>query len=181
MTPADTYVLHQPHLQRTGRRQELLAGPMLYGLAHVGLTVAAWRSSPAAAAGLAALCAGDGAADLGGRCDTDVGFPLLAQAPAGLQQHETLPLCFDQCTHEMALCIACSECLHVYVRSSGTAVDRADLCLLPAVLLHCRAWAARVGAQAGRLPHNKAKVCLPDLTLHAALSHNAAGMSNCTG
>jgi hypothetical protein len=69
--PPDTFVLHQFYLQRTGRRQELLAGPMLYGLAHVGLTVAAWRSSPAAAAGLAALCAGDGAADLGGRCDTD--------------------------------------------------------------------------------------------------------------
>ncbi|KAF6263183.1 hypothetical protein COO60DRAFT_1698945 [Scenedesmus sp. NREL 46B-D3] len=71
---------------RTGRRQELLAGPLLYGLAHVALTVAAWRSSPAAAAGLAALCAGDGAADLGGR-----------------------------------------------------------------------AWAARMGLQSGRLPHNKAK------------------------
>jgi hypothetical protein len=53
--------------QRTGQRHELLAGPMLYGLAHVALTVAAWRSSPAAAAGLAALCAGDGAADIGGR------------------------------------------------------------------------------------------------------------------
>uniref|UniRef100_A0A383VFP1 Phytol kinase n=1 Tax=Tetradesmus obliquus TaxID=3088 RepID=A0A383VFP1_TETOB len=52
---------------RTGQRQELLAGPMLYGLAHVALTLVAWRSSPASAAGLAALCAGDGAADVGGR------------------------------------------------------------------------------------------------------------------
>jgi hypothetical protein len=75
----DTFALHQFHLQRTGRRQELLAGPMLYGLAHVGLTVAAWRSSPAAAAGLAALCAGDGAADLGGRCEPDVVAARLQQ------------------------------------------------------------------------------------------------------
>ena len=46
-------------LQRTGQRRELLAGPTLYGVSHVLLTVLAWRSHPAAAAGLATLCAGE--------------------------------------------------------------------------------------------------------------------------
>lgn len=45
-------------MQRTGKRDELLGGPTLYGVSHAVLTVAAWRTSPAAAAGLAALCAG---------------------------------------------------------------------------------------------------------------------------
>lgn len=44
--------------QRSGRRRELLAGPTLYGLAHVALTILAWRTSPAGVAGLSALCAG---------------------------------------------------------------------------------------------------------------------------
>eukprot|EP00879_Flechtneria_rotunda_P012203 GHRR01012744.1.p1 GENE.GHRR01012744.1~~GHRR01012744.1.p1 ORF type:complete len:223 (+),score=75.04 GHRR01012744.1:674-1342(+) len=64
-------ITYEPRLvagtARTGQREELLAGPTLYGLAHVLLTVIAWRNNPPAAAGLAALCAGDGLADVLGR------------------------------------------------------------------------------------------------------------------
>jgi hypothetical protein len=45
-------------LQRSGRRQELLRGPLLYGCAHVALTLAFWRQHPAGLLGVAALCAG---------------------------------------------------------------------------------------------------------------------------
>lgn len=54
-------------LQRTGRRQELLGGPVLYGLVHTGLVVVAWRSHPAAVLALTAVCWGDGLADVVGR------------------------------------------------------------------------------------------------------------------
>jgi hypothetical protein len=45
-------------LQRSGQRQELLRGPLLYGCSHVALTLAFWRENPAAVLGIAALCAG---------------------------------------------------------------------------------------------------------------------------
>lgn len=45
-------------LQRSGHRQELLRGPLLYGCAHVALTLAFWRQHPAGLLGIAALCAG---------------------------------------------------------------------------------------------------------------------------
>eukprot|EP00878_Enallax_costatus_P027661 GHUV01029803.1.p1 GENE.GHUV01029803.1~~GHUV01029803.1.p1 ORF type:complete len:122 (+),score=15.04 GHUV01029803.1:402-767(+) len=64
-------ITHEPKLvagtARTGDRRELLGGPALYGLSHVILTIVAWRNHPAAAAGIAALCAGDGMADVCGR------------------------------------------------------------------------------------------------------------------
>jgi hypothetical protein len=44
--------------QRSGQRQELLRGPLLYGCSHVALTLAFWRENPAAVLGIAALCAG---------------------------------------------------------------------------------------------------------------------------
>eukprot|EP00775_Hariotina_reticulata_P001450 gene1450-1792_t len=63
-------VTNEPRLvagtARSGQRQELLTGPTFYGLAHVVLTLLAWRSAPAVA-GIAALCAGDGLADIVGR------------------------------------------------------------------------------------------------------------------
>ncbi|GFR43484.1 hypothetical protein Agub_g4570 [Astrephomene gubernaculifera] len=52
---------------RSGRRQELLAGPLLYGAVQVLLTSAFWRSSPSGVAALAILCFGDGTAELVGR------------------------------------------------------------------------------------------------------------------
>lgn len=45
-------------LQRSGQRQELLRGPLLYGCSHVALTLAFWRENPAGVLGIAALCAG---------------------------------------------------------------------------------------------------------------------------
>lgn len=52
---------------RSGQRQELLRGPLLYGCSHVALTLVFWRENPAAVLGIAALCAGDGLADIFGR------------------------------------------------------------------------------------------------------------------
>ena len=56
-----------PVIQRTGDRRELLTGPALYGLTHVLATLVFWRGSPAGAAGLAVLCAGDGLAEVIGK------------------------------------------------------------------------------------------------------------------
>ncbi len=54
-------------MSRTGRREELLRGPLLYGLVFVVLTVRYGRTSPAAVAALMMLCGGDGLADIVGR------------------------------------------------------------------------------------------------------------------
>lgn len=54
-------------LQRQGRRQELLQGPVLYGLAIVACTVYFWRTTPAGIMGIAVLCVGDGMAEVIGR------------------------------------------------------------------------------------------------------------------
>lgn len=48
--------------QRTGRREELLRGPLYYAIAHVAVTLALWRGSPAGVLALAMLCGGDGLA-----------------------------------------------------------------------------------------------------------------------
>ena len=53
--------------QRSGRREELLSGPLLYGLVHSLLTVVFFTASPAGAIAVAVLCWGDGAAELAGR------------------------------------------------------------------------------------------------------------------
>ncbi|EFJ53153.1 hypothetical protein VOLCADRAFT_55632 [Volvox carteri f. nagariensis] len=52
---------------RGGTRQELLTGPLLYGIIHVLATVVFWTSSPSGLAALTILCFGDGAAELAGR------------------------------------------------------------------------------------------------------------------
>ncbi|PNW81836.1 hypothetical protein CHLRE_06g262450v5 [Chlamydomonas reinhardtii] len=52
---------------RSGRREELLSGPLLYGLVHSLLTVVFFTASPAGAIAVAVLCWGDGAAELAGR------------------------------------------------------------------------------------------------------------------
>ncbi|GLI63068.1 hypothetical protein VaNZ11_005970 [Volvox africanus] len=52
---------------RNGSHQELLTGPLLYGIVHVLATVVFWTSSPSGVAALAVLCFGDGAAELAGR------------------------------------------------------------------------------------------------------------------
>jgi dolichol kinase len=54
-------------LQRQGRRQELLQGPVLYGLAIVACTLYFWRTTPAGVMGIAVLCVGDGLAEVVGR------------------------------------------------------------------------------------------------------------------
>lgn len=54
-------------LQRSGRREELLTGPLLYGVVHMLLTVVFWTHSPAGVVAVAVLCFGDGAAELAGR------------------------------------------------------------------------------------------------------------------
>ncbi|KAK9868067.1 hypothetical protein WJX84_001476 [Apatococcus fuscideae] len=52
---------------RSGHRQELLKGPLWYGLAHTILTIIFWRKSPTGITAITMLCAGDGAAEWFGR------------------------------------------------------------------------------------------------------------------
>lgn len=54
-------------VSRTGRRSELLGGPLLYGLAHVLGTLMFWRHSPTGVVSIMILCFGDGVADMFGR------------------------------------------------------------------------------------------------------------------
>ncbi|PSC74066.1 phosphatidate cytidylyltransferase [Micractinium conductrix] len=51
---------------RSGRREELLRGPLLYAVAHVAVTLLCWRHSPAGVLALGALCGGDGMAEVVG-------------------------------------------------------------------------------------------------------------------
>lgn len=50
-------------ITRSGRRDELLKGPFIYGIVHAGLAALAWRT-PGAALAVAALCGGDGLAEV---------------------------------------------------------------------------------------------------------------------
>ncbi|KFM27692.1 putative phytol kinase 3, chloroplastic [Auxenochlorella protothecoides] len=70
-------------VQRTGLRQELLTGPVLYGLAHVAAAALGWRRSPTAVVALCALCGGDGAAELGGHWLPRVALPWNRQKTLG--------------------------------------------------------------------------------------------------
>jgi len=54
-------------MSRTGRREEILAGPLYYGLVFVLLTTLYWRESPLGITALMILCGGDGLADIVGR------------------------------------------------------------------------------------------------------------------
>lgn len=50
-----------------GKKEELLTGPLVYGLLHVAVTLYFWRSSPVGIIALAVLCVGDGLAEIVGR------------------------------------------------------------------------------------------------------------------
>lgn len=63
---------------RHGQRQELLKGPLAYGLVHTAATLLWWRDSPASVVALCTLCAGDGAAEVVGRSRLG---KLLGQLP----------------------------------------------------------------------------------------------------
>mmetsp|Transcript_15318 Transcript_15318/g.46690 ORF Transcript_15318/g.46690 Transcript_15318/m.46690 type:complete len:193 (-) Transcript_15318:177-755(-) len=53
-------------MSRTGKKEELLRGPLLYGVVFTVATILGFRT-PIAAGSLMALCAGDGMADIIGR------------------------------------------------------------------------------------------------------------------
>ena len=52
--------------QRSGRREELLKGPVAYGIVHGLAAMVFWRHSAAGIATIACLCAGDGLAEVVG-------------------------------------------------------------------------------------------------------------------
>ncbi len=54
-------------MTRTGNPQEILRGPLFYGLVFVVCTVAFWRTSPVGIIALMLMCGGDGLADIVGR------------------------------------------------------------------------------------------------------------------
>lgn len=54
-------------MSRSGSRDELLRGPLIYGIMHVVLTWIFWESHPAGVIALCVLCGGDGTAELAGR------------------------------------------------------------------------------------------------------------------
>lgn len=67
---------------RRGARQELLRGPLAYGLVHAAACLWWWRDSPSGVLALAVLCGGDGAAEvLGSRWGH-----LLGQLPHNKQK-----------------------------------------------------------------------------------------------
>lgn len=63
-------ILHDPasvdSMSRSGKKEELLRGPLLYGVVFVLLTIVFWRNSPYGIIGLMLLCGGDGFADVVG-------------------------------------------------------------------------------------------------------------------
>ncbi len=54
-------------MSRTGRRQEILLGPLFYGIAFIVLTVVFWKDSTIGIISLMILCGGDGLADIIGK------------------------------------------------------------------------------------------------------------------
>lgn len=63
-------------ISRTGRREELLAGPLYYGVVLTASTAALWGDSPAGVVAVALLCVGDAAAAVVGRA-----FPAGPRLP----------------------------------------------------------------------------------------------------
>ena len=51
-------------MSRTGKRQEILRGPLYYGIAFVLLTLLYWKDSPIGIVALMMLCGGDGLAEV---------------------------------------------------------------------------------------------------------------------
>lgn len=62
-------------MSRTGRREEILRGPLYYGIVFVALTLAFWKSSPVGIVALMLLCGGDGLADVVGKRIQSVAVP----------------------------------------------------------------------------------------------------------
>jgi len=54
-------------LSRTGNRQEILRGPLFYGIIFVIMTILYWKDSPIGMVALMLMCGGDGMADVVGR------------------------------------------------------------------------------------------------------------------
>lgn len=54
-------------MSRTGKREEILRGPLYYGMIFVILTLIFWRHSPVGITALMLMCGGDGLADILGR------------------------------------------------------------------------------------------------------------------
>jgi phytol kinase len=54
-------------MTRTGNPQEILRGPLYYGIAFIICTVLFWRNSPVGILALMIMCGGDGLADIIGR------------------------------------------------------------------------------------------------------------------
>ena len=54
-------------MSRTGYKEELLKGPLFYGLAFIVITLIYWKTSPIGMTALMILCGGDGLADIFGK------------------------------------------------------------------------------------------------------------------
>ena len=54
-------------MTRTGNPQEILRGPLFYGIVFVVLTILYWKDSPIGITALMMMCGGDGIADIVGR------------------------------------------------------------------------------------------------------------------
>lgn len=54
-------------MSRTGDRNEILKGPLFYGIAFVVLTLVFWKDTPVGVVALMMMCGGDGLADLIGK------------------------------------------------------------------------------------------------------------------
>jgi len=54
-------------MSRTGQREEILRGPLFYGIVFVVLTLVYWRDSLIGIVALMLLCGGDGLADIVGK------------------------------------------------------------------------------------------------------------------
>jgi phytol kinase len=72
-----------PVLQRGGRREELLRGPLLYAFVHVAVTLLCWRTSPGGVLALSVLCGGDGLAEVVGRSCKDAADAWRKNRAAG--------------------------------------------------------------------------------------------------
>jgi phytol kinase len=54
-------------MSRSGRRSEILRGPLYYGIVFIVLTLVYWKGSPIGIVALMLMCGGDGLADVVGR------------------------------------------------------------------------------------------------------------------
>lgn len=68
-------------MSRSGDPAELLRGPLFYGAAHVAATLLFGTASPATAAVIAFLCAGDGLAEVAGLAAVSSRSPLARHLP----------------------------------------------------------------------------------------------------